>query len=106
MMGGQFAGHDENPGDVVIENGEKFKLFYGMSSDTAMKNHYGKMASYRSSEGRTVKMKYKGPIENTVLDFLGGIRSTCTYVNAKRIKDLPKCCTFVRVNRQLNTIYA
>ena len=106
MMGGQFAGHDENPGDVVIENGEKFKLFYGMSSDTAMKNHYGQMASYRSSEGRTVKMKYKGPIENTVLDFLGGIRSTCTYVNAKRIKDLPKCCTFVRVNRQLNTIYA
>ena len=77
-----------------------------MSSDTAMKNHYGQMASYRSSEGRTVKMKYKGPIENTVLDFLGGIRSTCTYVNAKRIKDLPKCCTFVRVNRQLNTIYA
>jgi len=110
MMGGQFAGHDENPGNIVAEmiNGEKklFKLFYGMSSDTAMKVHYGKMDKYRSSEGRTVKLKYKGPIEKTVLNFLGGIRSTCTYINAKNIKNMSKCCTFVRVNRQLNTIYA
>ncbi len=110
MMGGQFAGHDENPGDIVSEivNGEKkyYKLFYGMSSETAMKKHYGKMDKYRSSEGRTVKLKYKGPLENTVLNYLGGIRSTCTYINAKNIKNMSKCCTFVRVNRQLNTIYA
>lgn len=106
MVGGQFAGHDENPGEVIYDNGEKYKIFYGMSSDTAMKNHYGSMASYRSSEGRTIKLKYKGKIENTVLDFLGGLRSACTYVNANRIKDLPKCCTFLRVNRQLNTIFA
>ena len=110
MMGGQFAGHDENPGDIVEElvNGVKkqYKLFYGMSSDTAMKKHYGKMDKYRSSEGRTVKLNYKGPIENTVLNYLGGIRSTCTYINAKNIKNMSKCCTFVRVNRQLNTIYA
>ena len=110
MMGGQFAGHDENPGDIVEElvNGvkKKYKLFYGMSSDTAMKKHYGKMDKYRSSEGRTVKLNYKGPIENTVLNYLGGIRSTCTYINAKNIKNMSKCCTFVRVNRQLNTIYA
>jgi len=105
MIGGQFAGHDENPGEIIEENGVQYKLFYGMSSDTAMKAHYGKIANYRSSEGRTVKLKYKGPLENTVLDYLGGIRSTCTYINAKRIKDLPKCCTFIRVNRQLNTIY-
>ena len=106
MIGGQFAGHDENPGEIIEENGQKFKLFYGMSSDTAMKTHYGKVANYRSSEGRTIKIKYKGALENTILDYLGGIRSTCTYINSKRIKDLPKCCTFVRVNRQLNTIYA
>jgi GMP reductase len=106
MIGGQFSGHDENPGDVIEENGSKYKLFYGMSSDTAMTKHYGKMANYRSSEGRTVKIKYKGSLESTISDYLGGIRSTCTYINAKEIKFIPKCCTFVRVNRQLNTIYS
>lgn len=106
MMGGQFAGHDENPGEIIEENGIKYKLFYGMSSDTAMNKHYGKMASYRSSEGSTIKMKYKGPIESTVLDYLGGVRSTCTYINSCNIKNIPNCTTFIRVNRQLNTIYA
>jgi GMP reductase len=102
MVGGQFAGHDENPGEVVEENGEKFKIFYGMSSEHAMKKHYGKMENYRSSEGRFIKIKYKGPIENTVLDFLGGVRSTCTYINAKCIKNMSKCTTFVMVSQQLN----
>ena len=106
MMGGQFAGHDENPGELIEENGQKYKLFYGMSSDTAMNKRYGKMARYRSSEGRTIKVKYKGQLEATVLDYLGGVRSTCTYINAKSIKNISKCCTFMRVNRQLNMIYA
>lgn len=107
MMGGQFSGHDENPGELIEEaNGNKYKLFYGMSSDTAMKTHYGRMDKYRSSEGRTVRIKYKGKLEDTLLDILGGIRSACTYINAKYIKNIPKCCTFVRVNRQLNTIYS
>jgi GMP reductase len=106
MMGGQFAGHDENPGELIEENGQKYKLFYGMSSDTAMNKRYGKMARYRSSEGRTIKIKYKGQLEATVLDYLGGVRSTCTYINAKSIKNISKCCTFMRVNRQLNMIYA
>ena len=105
MMGGQFAGHDENPGEVVEEKGIKYKMFYGMSSDTAMNKHYGKMAQYRSSEGRTIKLKYKGAMEKTVLDYLGGVRSTCTYINAKCLKNIPKCCTFLKVNRQLNTVY-
>lgn len=103
MIGGLFSGHYENPGEVIEENGEMYKLFYGMSSDTAMKKRFGKMANYRSSEGRTIKIKLKGNIENTVNDILGGIRSTCTYINAKYIKNIPKCCTFVKVNRQLNT---
>ncbi len=106
MMGGQFAGHDENPGEIVEENGQKYKLFYGMSSEHAMNKHYGKMEKYRSSEGRVVKIKYKGPLENTVLDYLGGLRSACTYINAKCIKYISKCTTFVRVNNQLNLIYS
>ena len=106
MIGGQFSGHDENPGQLIEENGQKYKLFYGMSSDTAMNTHFGKVEKYRASEGRTLKVKYKGPIENTVLDILGGVRSTCTYINAQNIKNIPKCCTFVRVNNQLNKIFS
>jgi GMP reductase len=76
-----------------------------MSSDTAMCKHYGGVNKYRSSEGKTVKIKYKGSVENTINDLLGGIRSTCTYVNAKNLKDLSKCTTFMRVNNQVNNIY-
>ena len=108
MCGGIFSGHDENPGEVVEEelpNGErrKFKMFYGMSSELAMKKHYGQMAKYRSSEGRVIKISYKGPLENTVLDYLGGVRSTCAYINAHKIKHMSKCVTFVVVSQQLNT---
>lgn len=106
MMGGQFSGHDENPGELIEENGKKYKLFYGMSSEHAMKKHYGKMEKYRSSEGRVVKVPYKGSLEDTVLDYLGGLRSCCTYINAKCIKHIPKCTTFVRVRNQLNLIYS
>jgi GMP reductase len=103
MVGGQFAGHDENPGEIMEENGKKMKWFYGMSSDKAQEKHYGSMATYRSSEGRVLKIPYKGPLENTVLDYLGGLRSTCTYINADCIKHMPKCTTFIQVNQQLNT---
>lgn len=103
MVGGQFAGHDENPGELIEENGVKYKLFYGMSSEHAMKKHYGGMKQYRSSEGRVVKIKYRGPLINTIRDYLGGVRSTCTYINAKCIKYMPKCTTFLIVSQQLNT---
>lgn len=105
MMGSMFAGHTECAGDLVSENGKEYKLFYGMSSDTAMNKFKGGVANYRSSEGKTVKVPYKGNVENTIQNFLGGIRSTCTYVGAKRLKDLGKCCTFIRVNNQVNTFY-
>ncbi len=103
MVGSAFAGHDENPGDVIEENSQKYKLFHGMSSKKAMETHYGKMAEYRSSEGRELKIKYKGPIENTVNDYLGGLRSTCTYINAPTIKQMAKCTTFIQVSQQVNT---
>ena len=105
MLGGMLAGHDESGGKLVEKNGKKYKMFYGMSSDTAMKKYYGKVDEYRSSEGKTVKIPYRGPMENTVLDILGGLRSCCTYIGAKRLKDVPKCATFVKVNNQTNNVY-
>jgi GMP reductase len=101
MLGGMFAGHDEGGGEV--KDGKI--TFYGMSSDTAMDKHHGGVAEYRSSEGRTVSIPHKGQIKNTVLDLLGGIRSTCTYVGASTLKQLSKCTTFIRVNRQINDVF-
>ena len=105
MLGSMLAGHTESAGKLFEENGEMYKVFYGMSSSTAMNKYHGGVANYRSSEGKTVKLKYKGPVENTIKDILGGVRSTCTYIGAMRVKDIPKCCTFMRVNRQVNTIH-
>ena len=105
MSGGFFSGHTESGGELVEEDGKQYKLFYGMSSDTAMKKYAGGVANYRSSEGKTVKIPYKGPVENTIMDLLGGIRSTLTYVGAKYLKELSKRTTFIRVNNQLNNIY-
>ena len=127
MLGGMLAGHDEGGGDVVTKfyqtdqinyevqqhlNNEKhvieeksFVTFYGMSSDTANIKHFGGLKDYRSSEGRTVKIPYRGEVSNTVQDILGGIRSACTYAGAKKLKDLSKCTTFIRVNNQYNRIF-
>lgn len=76
--------------------------YYGMSSHEAMDKHYGGKANYRASEGKVVEVPYKGSVVNTCEEILGGLRSACTYVGARRLKDLPKCSTFVKVNRQLN----
>ena len=105
MSGSMFAGHDESGGDLVEENGNIYKIFYGMSSSTAMNKYSGGVAKYRTSEGKTVKIAHRGPVEHTILDIQGGIRSCMTYLGAKKIKDIPKCATFVRVSRQLNQIY-
>jgi GMP reductase len=101
MLGGMLAGHTEGGGDIVDG---KIK-FYGMSSDTAMDKHNGGVASYRSSEGKTVTMPHKGIVEHTVLNILGGLRSTCTYVGAVNLKNLSKCTTFARVTQQTNDVY-
>jgi len=101
MLGGMLAGHDEGGGEV--KDGRV--TFYGMSSDTAMDKHHGGVASYRSSEGRTVQVPYRGSVNPTVLNILGGLRSTCTYVGAPSLKQLSKCTTFVRVNTQYNNIF-
>lgn len=105
MLGGMLSGHDECLGEVVEEDGKKFKRFYGMSSTEAMEKHHGSVAEYRASEGRSVNVPYRGAVKNTVLDILGGIRSTCTYVGAHRLKELSKRTTFIRVSRQLNEVF-
>ncbi|ETE62112.1 GMP reductase 1 [Ophiophagus hannah] len=106
MLGGMFAGHDQCAGDIIEKNGKKVKLFYGMSSDTAMKKHAGGVADYRASEGKTVEVPYRGDVENTVRDILGGLRSACTYVGAAKLKELSRRTTFIRVTQQHNTTFS
>lgn len=105
MLGGMLAGHDESGGTVVEEDGEKFMLFYGMSSESAMNRHVGGVAQYRAAEGKTVKLPLRGPVENTARDIMGGLRSACTYVGASRLKELTKRTTFIRVQEQENRIF-
>ncbi|XP_013775996.1 GMP reductase 2-like [Limulus polyphemus] len=105
MVGGMLAGHDQSGGDVIEKNGKKVKLFYGMSSATAMKIYHGGVAEYRASEGKTVEVPYKGDVEHTVLDILGGLRSACTYTGASKLKELPRRTTFIRVTQQWNPTF-
>jgi GMP reductase len=105
MLGGMFAGHEEGGGKKIKKNGSQFIEFYGSSSDTALDKHYGGLADYRSSEGKKVQLKYRGKIKNTVLNILGGVRSSCTYVGAPSLKQLSKCTTFIRVNQQFNDTF-
>uniref|UniRef100_A0A671U4F4 GMP reductase n=1 Tax=Sparus aurata TaxID=8175 RepID=A0A671U4F4_SPAAU len=105
MMGGMLAGHDQCTGELIEKNGKKYKLFYGMSSDTAMKKYVGGVAEYRASEGRTVEVPYRGDVENTIRDVLGGLRSTCTYVGAAKLKELSRRTTFIRVTQQSSHMF-
>lgn len=125
MIGGMFAGHDESGGEMIEEihwtpqmevdsagkilgpkyTTKRFKTFYGMSSKKANEKYAGGLKDYRASEGREVKIPYRGPVENTIIDLTGGLRSVCTYVGARTIKDLPKCTTFVQVTSQYNSVY-
>jgi GMP reductase len=106
MLGGMFAGHDESGGEIVEEgNGKMYKSFYGMSSAKAMETHYGEIAKHRAPEGKEVRVPYRGPMEDTIQSILGGLRSACSYVGARRIKDLPKCTTFIRVTQTTNEVY-
>jgi GMP reductase len=105
MSGSMFAGHNESGGELIVEGEKTYKVFYGMSSSNAMNKYSGGVAKYKSSEGKAVKIEHRGPVEETILNIQGGIRSCMTYLGAKKIKDIPKCASFVRVNRQLNQMY-
>jgi len=125
MLGGMLAGHDEGGGEVItkiyetdeviktddnfyetVYKEKQFVQFYGMSSDAANTKHFGGLKDYRSSEGREVLVPYRGNVEATIQDLLGGIRSTCTYAGAMKLKQLSKCTTFIRCTQQFNAIYA
>ncbi|AWV99084.1 GMP reductase [Arcticibacterium luteifluviistationis] len=105
MLGGMLSGHEESGGELIEENGKAYKRFYGMSSALAMNKHVGGVAEYRASEGKDVKVPFKGKVKDTLLDIMGGIRSTCTYVGAGRLKELTKRTTFIRVSEQENTVF-
>ena len=132
MLGGMFAGHDEGGGEVIekeyitsqiCNESNKSQLFnsgseahrkteikksvqfYGMSSTLANEKHFGGLKDYRASEGKEVKIPYRGNIKSTIQDLLGSIRSTCTYIGARRLKDIPKCATFVRCSDTHNRVY-
>jgi len=105
MLGGMLAGHEEGGGKKIKKNGISLIEFYGSSSETAIDKHYGGLSSYRSSEGKKVQLKFRGKIKDTVLNILGGLRSSCTYVGAPSLKQLSKCTTFVRVNQQYNETF-
>ena len=121
MLGGMLAGHDEGGGEVItktyvtnelmndginfVQEEKSFVQFYGMSSRSANDKHFGGLKDYRSSEGRTVLVPYRGSVSDTVQEILGGIRSTCTYAGALKLKQLSKCTTFVRVNNQYNDTF-
>ena len=121
MIGSLFAGTDEAEGEIIekyVTNGEydmilehpyiekkKFKQFYGMSSTLAQEKFGNGKPSYRASEGRITLMPYTGPIQDIIEELLGGLRSTMTYIGAKKLKDIPKQCVFYKVHNQLNQMY-
>lgn len=105
MLGGMFAGHDECEAEIVEIEGKRKVRFYGMSSRQAMDKYAGGVAEYRASEGKEVLLDYRGPVEETMQDILGGVRSACTYVGARKLKELSKRTTFIRVTQQLNQVF-
>ena len=105
MLGGMLAGHDESGGERVERDGTMFRRFYGMSSKAAMDKHAGGVAKYRAPEGKEVWLPDRGPVADTLQEILGGVRSACTYVGARRLRELSKRTTFVRVSQQLNEVY-
>jgi GMP reductase len=122
-----LAGHNEGGGEVITKfyqsneivyevashlskqthkvEEKKFVQFYGMSSASANNKHFGGLKEYRSSEGRTILVPYRGEVARTIQDILGGLRSTCTYAGAMKLKQLAKCTTFVRCTQTHNSVY-
>lgn len=124
MLGGMLAGHNQGGGEVItkfyqtneyyedekgysqyVNEMKQFVKFYGMSSKAANEKHFGGLKEYRTSEGREIMIPYRGDVNVTVQDILGGIRSTCTYVGADSLKNLSKCTTFIRCNDTHNRVF-
>jgi GMP reductase len=106
MLGGMLAGHEECAGEIEDIEGKAFKIFYGMSSTKAQTLHYDNIKEYRASEGKVVKIPYKGPVKNTIKEILGGLRSAHSYIGASNIKNFAKCCTFCRCTQITNEVFS
>lgn len=117
MLGGMLAGHDECSGEIErdfhfnIELGPregaiKGMRFHGMASEEAQIEHYGGMKEGTAAEGKEVTVPYRGPVRDTIVEILGGVKGSMTMVGAKRLKDLSKCTTFIRVNNQINQVFS
>jgi GMP reductase len=105
MLGGMLAGHEESGGELIEENGRLYKRFYGMSSSEAMEKHYGYVSNYRTSEGKSVKLPFRGKVEHTLHDILGGLRSSCSYTNCQTLEEFCQGREFILVNEQENRVY-
>jgi GMP reductase len=110
MLGGMLAGHDECDGELRYEERDGAKVpvgmtFYGMSSEAAMKKYSGGVAHYRAAEGKSVETPYRGPVEATMAEIMGGVRSMMTYIGAAHLKEVSKRTTFVRVKAQTNDVF-
>ncbi|MDB4939916.1 MAG: reductase [Candidatus Doudnabacteria bacterium] len=103
MAGSLFSGYEESGGNIVEKNGKKFKEYFGSSSNKALIEFYGNKSAHRASEGRYTLIPFKGSIHDFIQDLFGALRSTGTYIGAKRLKEFPKRATFIRVTQQLNT---
>ena len=101
MIGGMLAGHDESEQEVIDGRVE----FYGMSSDRAREVHGKRKDGYRGNEGRLISLPHRGPVANTLEDIVGGVRSACTYIGARRLKDMAKCASFVTTHNVINRVY-
>lgn len=124
MLGNLLSGHKECGGEIIskwiktndlvvydgvgletLDKEEKYMKFYGMSSKTAMEKYNGGVAEYRASEGKEVLVPYKGSVDETIKQILGGVRSACTYTGSRSLKELSKRTTFIRVNETHNRIF-
>jgi len=121
MLGGMLAGTTQGGGEVIhkkyrtnevgwkgvmddVYKTQAVIKFHGMSSTRAQEKNGG-TKNYRASEGRVVEVPFRGDVESIVRDILGGLRSTCTYVGARTLKELPKRTTFIRCTNTHNKVY-
>ena len=103
MMGSIFAGCDESPGTFELYQGRKYKVYRGMGSISAMENgskdrYFQTDAKKLVPEGVEGRVAYKGMVEDTVFQFLGGLRSGMGYCGAKDIPTLQETGRFVKIS--------
>lgn len=103
MMGSMFAGCDESPGSYELFQGRKYKVYRGMGSIAAMENgskdrYFQAGAKKLVPEGVEGRVAYKGSVEDTVFQLIGGLRSGMGYCGAPTIEDLKKNGKFVKIS--------